>query len=209
MHHHKIGTDIILSHRTFRTDGVNTYAVMRKTPSLMRRRAAIAPGLRANSTIPSPVDLPRSSAITMARSISPNIENACSSSSLETNGERNLTRSAAPCVAKRTLRTRPFFSMPSSAAFAFSAFGRVSYRADSGVSRTLAPTPSNLNTCSCGLETCNVYFNKFVKNQYSQVIKSAEARRMCSPSWILLISPNDSVHTIGYYMFDCLHLFAS
>ena len=108
----------------------DTYAESRKTPSLILLRADCAPGLRANSTIPSPVALPRSSTITMALSISPNRANAFSSNSFETQGLRYLTRSAAPCVAKRTRSRRPFLKKPSSVAFAFSAFCLVSWKTE-------------------------------------------------------------------------------
>lgn len=50
------------------TTGLNE-EVRKKHPSVQRRIAAWAPGLRTNSTTPSFVDWPRSFAITMARSI--------------------------------------------------------------------------------------------------------------------------------------------
>ena len=58
--------------------------------------AACAPGFLANSTIPSPVDFPRSSTITTARSTSPNCVNASSNSSFDTCDGKYFTLRAAP-----------------------------------------------------------------------------------------------------------------
>lgn len=49
-----------------------TYEVRRKTPSLHRSRAFLAAGLEANSTMPLPVERPRSSTMTTALSTIPN-----------------------------------------------------------------------------------------------------------------------------------------
>lgn len=62
----------------------NTYVVNKNTPSVHRSNAFRAAGFDANSTMPFPVDLPRSSTITTALSTGPNWENASSSNSLET-----------------------------------------------------------------------------------------------------------------------------
>lgn len=101
-----------------------TYAVRRKTPSLHRSRAFLAAGLEANSTIPLPVERPRSSTMTTALSTIPNCEKASSRSSLETNGDRFFTDKAAECVANRTRRGLPFIGMSSNSAFAISARAR-------------------------------------------------------------------------------------
>lgn len=106
----------------------NTYAVRRKTPSLHRSRAFLAAGLEANSTIPLPVERPRSSTMTMALSTIPNCEKASSRSSLETNGERFFTDKAAECVANRTRRGLLFIGVSSNSAFAISASARDSCR---------------------------------------------------------------------------------
>lgn len=63
---------------------IKTYVVSKKTPSLHLSNAFLAAGLEANSTMPFPVDLPRSSTITTALSIGPNWLKASSNSSLET-----------------------------------------------------------------------------------------------------------------------------
>lgn len=102
----------------------NTYEVSRKTPSLQRSRAFLAAGLEANSTIPLPVERPRSSTITMALSTIPNWEKASSRSSFETKGERFFTDSAAECVAKRTRRGLLLIGVSSNSAFAISASAR-------------------------------------------------------------------------------------
>src|SRR6218665_2297274 len=60
-----------------------TYEDIMNTPSVILFNADIAAGFRENSTIPSPVGLPRSSTTTIALSTSPNIENVCSRISLE------------------------------------------------------------------------------------------------------------------------------
>lgn len=101
-----------------------TYVVSRKTPSLHLSRAFLAAGLEENSTIPLPVERPRSSTMTMALSTIPNCEKASSRSSLETNGDRFFTDKAAECVANRTRRGRPFIGVSSSSAFAISASAR-------------------------------------------------------------------------------------
>lgn len=105
-----------------------TNAVRRKTPSLHRSRAFLAAGLEANSTIPLPVERPRSSTMTTALSTIPNCEKASSKSSLETNGDRFFTDNAAACVAKRTRRGLPFIGVSSNSALAISASARDSYK---------------------------------------------------------------------------------
>ncbi len=99
----------------------DTHTVRRKAPSPQRSRAFLAEGLLANSTMPFPVGLPRSSTMTMARSIGPNMAKASSRSSLDTNWGRFLTVSTAPWVAERTRIWRPRNTVSSSSAFAMSA----------------------------------------------------------------------------------------
>lgn len=95
--------------------------VSKRAPSAQRSRAFRAAGLLANSTMPLPVGLPRSSTTTTALSTGPNCENACSRSSLVTTGERFRTVRAAPCVANR-MRIGLFLStVPSNSALAISA----------------------------------------------------------------------------------------
>lgn len=106
----------------------DTNEVRRKAPSEQRSRAFRADGLLANSTMPFPVGRPRSSTITMARSMGPNMEKASSRSSLDTNWGRFFTESEAPCVAKRTRICRPRNIMSSSSALAMSARVFVSWR---------------------------------------------------------------------------------
>lgn len=98
-----------------------TYVVSKNAPSLHLSRAFRAGGFAANSTNPFPVALPRSSTTTTALSTGPNWENACSSSSFETTGERFLTVRAAPWVANRIRSGLLFKIVPSSSAFAISA----------------------------------------------------------------------------------------
>lgn len=90
------------------------------------RKASWADGFLQNSTIPSPVDFPLSSAITIARSISPKTLNALSSNSFVIQGVRFLTLTVEECGAKRTLSARPLLFVntffPSNSCFAFSAF---------------------------------------------------------------------------------------
>lgn len=97
------------------------YIVSKRAPSAQRSKAFRAAGLLANSTIPLPVGRPRSSTTTTARSTGPNCEKACSSSSLDTTGERFRTVSAAPCVAKRIRMGLLPSIVPSSSALAISA----------------------------------------------------------------------------------------
>ena len=103
-----------------------TYDDSKKTPSLIFCRAFCAPGFLANSTIASPVGLPRSSTMTTARSTTPNCAKASAKSSFEHDCGMFLTLKAAPCVAKRTLTVLPLRTIPSSSALAVSALKRVS-----------------------------------------------------------------------------------
>lgn len=86
------------------------------------RNASWADGFLQNSTIPSPVDFPLSSTITIARSISPKTLNALSINSFEIQGVRFLILIVDECGAKRTLSARPLRIVPSNSCFAFSAF---------------------------------------------------------------------------------------
>lgn len=107
------------------------YVVRRKTPSLQRSRAFLAAVLEANSTIPLPVERPRSSTTTIDLSISPNCEKASSRSSLETYGDRFFTDRAAECVANRTRKGLPRIGVSSISVFAISARARDSWKTKS------------------------------------------------------------------------------
>ena len=103
-------------------------AVRKKQPSPQRLTHSSAEGFFSNSTMPSPLERPRSSTKTKQRSISPKILKDLWSNSLDTQGPRLLTLTAAWWGEKRTLRARPCFINPSNSRLTFSASKRVPIR---------------------------------------------------------------------------------
>jgi len=78
------------------------YRVIKKHRSAQSLRHFCADGFLSNSTIPSPIDFPRSSTRTTARSTSPkNCSNACLSNSFETLGVKFLTLTIVFWLVKR------------------------------------------------------------------------------------------------------------
>lgn len=106
----------------------SNYLPRRNNPSLICCSACWAALFLANSTMPCPFVLPLSSQTTIARSTSPNCENAWCNSSFVITGPRLMTLRAAACNANRTRTVLPLRNIPSTALLAVSAFRRVSWK---------------------------------------------------------------------------------